>query len=68
MCDLTDDQVRRLYRFVQRLRDKLAVDICHNGLKDPREFAEVCELLNEVRPAVYPDHMPDGVDRRGRPH
>lgn len=68
MCDLTEDQARRMYRLLQRFRDKLAVDICHNGLRDAREFRDVCDLLNEVKPALCPSVVPAGVDRRDKPH
>lgn len=64
---ITDEQGRRALHYLQRLRDRLAVDICHNGLRDAREYLDVCALIDELRPVVRPERAPGGQDRRRNP-
>lgn len=71
MDGLTEGQARKMLHFLQRFRDKLAADIVHNGLRDPREFKAVCDLINELKPVFYPPDQgppPGMLDRRGNVH
>lgn len=71
MDGLTEKQARQMHHFLQRLRDKLAADIVHNGLRDPREFSAVCRLLEDLKPVFYPPDQgppPGMLDRRGNVH
>jgi hypothetical protein len=69
MADLTDAQALKMYQFVRRLRDKLAIEINNGELRETGEFHAVCELLNDVGPAFRkPAGPPPGVAERRRTH
>lgn len=71
MTTLTEFQQRKLLYFVERLRDKLAIEINQGTVRDPAELQAVCRLLAEVRPVIdpYVSGPPGGmVDSRGNVH